>query len=133
MNDSRPIYLDYNATTPTDPAVLDAMLPWLTTGFGNPSSQHAYGRAAHDAVAQARAEVAGLIGAQPDEIVFTGGGTEATNHALKGAALAELERAGEKRTRLRIAPSSTRRPSWLPSRSTGSDSRSPPSRSTTTA
>ena len=87
MTDStKPIYLDYNATTPVDPAVLDAMLPWLSTEFGNPSSQHAYGRTAHDAVAKARAEVADLIGAHPDEIVFTGGGTEATNHALKGAA-----------------------------------------------
>jgi cysteine desulfurase len=100
MTTSRPIYLDYNATTPIDPAVLEAMLPWLKTGFGNPSSQHAYGRAAHDAVAQARAEVAGLIGARPEEIVFTGGGTEATNHALKGAAYVELESAGEKRTQI---------------------------------
>jgi cysteine desulfurase len=95
-----PIYLDYNATTPVHPAVLDAMLPWLQGGFGNPSSQHVYGRAAHDAVAQARSEVAQLIGARDDEIVFTSGGTEATNHALKGAALAELERGGDKRLQI---------------------------------
>ena len=61
MPDSRPIYLDYNATTPVDPAVLDAMLPWLASEFGNPSSQHAYGKAAHEAVARARAEVAGQL------------------------------------------------------------------------
>src|SRR5262245_38226299 len=92
----KPIYLDYNATTPIDPAVLDAMLSWLGSGYGNPSSQHAYGKAAHTAVDKARAEVAGLIGAHADEIVFTGGGTEATNHALKGAAHLALRRAGDK-------------------------------------
>jgi cysteine desulfurase len=79
-----PIYLDYNATTPIDPAVLDAMLPLLREQFGNPSSVHAYGRAAHDAVANARGQVAALIGAKPEEIIFTGGGSEATNHAIKG-------------------------------------------------
>src|SRR3979411_1332131 len=79
-----PIYLDYNATTPIDPAVIDAMLPCLQTHFGNPSSTHAYGKKTHDAIVQARSQVAALIGAQPDEIVFTGGGTEASNHAIKG-------------------------------------------------
>jgi cysteine desulfurase len=93
MNPPAPIYLDYNATTPVDPAVLEAMLPWLRAGCGNPSSQHAYGRAARDAVSQARAQVALLIGAADSEIVFCGGGTEATNHALKGPAFSELERA----------------------------------------
>jgi cysteine desulfurase len=78
------IYLDYNATTPLDPAVVDAMLPYFTTKFGNPSSTHAYGKAAHDAVEQARREVAELLGAHPDEIVFTGGGSEASNQAIKG-------------------------------------------------
>lgn len=81
----QPIYLDYNATTPIDPAVLHAMLPYLQTHFGNPSSSHAYGKIAHDAVETARAQVADLIGAAPDEIVFTSGGTEASNHAIKGA------------------------------------------------
>ncbi len=80
-----PIYLDYNATTPLDPAVLDAMTPYLQTHFGNPSSAHVYGKTAHDAVERARAQVAALIGAQPDEIIFTSGGTEASNHAIKGA------------------------------------------------
>jgi cysteine desulfurase len=85
-----PIYLDYNATTPVAPEVLAALLPYLQTHFGNPSSQHAYGAPAHAAVEQARAEVARLVGAAPAEIEFTSGGTEATNHALKGLAFAAL-------------------------------------------
>ncbi|MBY0523458.1 MAG: cysteine desulfurase [Gemmataceae bacterium] len=80
-----PIYLDYNATTPIDPAVLDAMLPYLREHFGNPSSSHAYGQTGHEAVDRARQQVAALLNAQPDEIVFTGGGSEASNHALKGS------------------------------------------------
>ena len=63
------------------------MLPYLREQFGNPSSQHAYGRPAREAIAAARGEVAALIGAQPDEILFTSGGTEATNDALTGLAL----------------------------------------------
>jgi cysteine desulfurase len=81
-----PIYLDYNATTPIDPAVLKAMLPYLQDEFGNPSSAHALGVRARDAVETARAEVAALIGAASDEIVFTSGGTEASNMAIRGAA-----------------------------------------------
>jgi cysteine desulfurase len=80
-----PIYLDYNATTPVDPAVLAVMLPYLRGEFGNPSSAHGLGGRAHDAVEAARAEVAALIGAAPDEIVFTSGGTEASNIAIRGA------------------------------------------------
>ena len=80
-----PIYLDYNATTPVDAAVLDAMLPYLRGEFGNPSSAHGLGSRAHDAVEAARAEVATLIGATPDEIVFASGGTEASNIAIRGA------------------------------------------------
>lgn len=87
-----PIYLDYNATTPVDPAVLEAMLPYLRDRFGNPSSQHAYGQAVRGALAQARTDVADLIGARSDEILFTSGGTESTNAALKGAAIAALDR-----------------------------------------
>jgi len=79
------IYLDYNATTPVDPAVLDVMLPYLRSEFGNPSSAHGLGGRAHEAVEAARAEVAALIGAAPDEIVFTSGGTEASNIAIRGA------------------------------------------------
>jgi cysteine desulfurase len=85
-----PIYLDYNATTPLDPAVIEAMLPYLREHFGNPSSSHAYGKAAHDAVARARQQVADLLGARPEEVVFTGGGSEANNQALKGTVFARL-------------------------------------------
>ena len=66
-----PIYLDYNATTPIDPEVRAAMLPYLEEHFGNPSSTHAYGTLAHEAIELARRQLAGLIGAESDEIVFT--------------------------------------------------------------
>ena len=89
-----PIYLDYNATTPVDPAVLDAMLPFLREHFGNPSSSHAYGKVAHDAVEAAREQVAALIGAESDEILFTGGGSEASNLAIKGVCFANGVRPG---------------------------------------
>ena len=82
----RPVYLDYQATTPTDPRVLAAMLPWFTEKFGNPHSTHGFGREAHDAVERARSQVAALIGADPREIVFTSGATESNNLAIKGAA-----------------------------------------------
>ncbi|MGI3776043.1 MAG: cysteine desulfurase family protein [Janthinobacterium lividum] len=83
----RRIYLDHQATTPCDPAVLAAMLPMFAEEYGNPhSDEHAMGRAAHDAVEAARAEVAALIGADPREVVFTSGATEANNIAIKGAA-----------------------------------------------
>ena len=88
----RPIYLDYNATTPVDPAVFAAMRPYLTDDFGNPSSNHAYGHRAHEAMDRARAQVASILGAAPDEIVFTGSGSEANNLAIKGVALATLGR-----------------------------------------
>jgi cysteine desulfurase len=81
-----PIYLDHNATTPVDPRVLDAMLPFLREEFGNPSSAYALGRRARDAIETARVQVASLIGAHTDEITFTGGGTEASNIAIRGAA-----------------------------------------------
>lgn len=83
-----PIYLDYNATTPVDPRVADAIDSALRELWGNPSSSHAYGRAAHDAVETARGQVAALLGATPGEIVFTGGGSEASNAAIKGVCLA---------------------------------------------
>lgn len=78
------IYLDHNATAPLDPRTLAAMQPWLAGVHGNPSSVHRYGRAAHAALEQARAQVAALAGAKPSQVVFTGGGTEADNLALKG-------------------------------------------------
>jgi cysteine desulfurase len=82
-----PVYLDYQATTPCDPRVLEEMLPWFTEKFGNPGSvTHDYGRAAADAVERARAQLAALIGAEPREIVFTSGATESNNLAIKGAA-----------------------------------------------
>ena len=83
-----PIYLDYNATTPVDPRVADAIEPYLHQHFGNPSSTHVYGRNAHQAVERAREQVARLIGAQASEIVFTGCATEANNLAIRGVARA---------------------------------------------
>ncbi|HSD27684.1 MAG TPA: aminotransferase class V-fold PLP-dependent enzyme [Vicinamibacteria bacterium] len=79
-------YLDHNATTPVDPRVLDAMLPFLRADYGNPSSLHWFGQRARAAVEQARAQVATLVGADPAEIVFTASGTESDNMALRGAA-----------------------------------------------
>jgi cysteine desulfurase len=82
-----PIYLDYGATTPCDPRVVDAMIPWLREHFGNPASRsHAWGWEAEEAVEKARGEVASLVNADPREIVWTSGATESINLALKGAA-----------------------------------------------
>jgi cysteine desulfurase len=83
-----PVYLDYNATTPVDPLVTEAMLPFLGPAFGNPSSAYERGAEAADAVRTARARVARLVGADPDEIVFTGSGSEADNLAVRGVVLA---------------------------------------------
>jgi cysteine desulfurase len=91
--DPAPIYLDHNATTPTDPRVVQAMLPYFTEVFGNPSSvDHVHGNRAQAAVAEARAEVARALGARDNEIVFTGSCTEASNIAILGAARARPER-----------------------------------------
>lgn len=107
MTSDAPVYLDHNATTPVHPRVRDAMLPWLGERWGNPSSAHAYGRDAARAVAQAREQVAALVGGRAHEIVFTGGGTEADNLALRGVAVA----------RRRIAVSSVEHPAIeLPAR-----------------
>ncbi len=82
-----PIYMDYGATTPVDPRVVDAMIPWLREHFGNPASRsHAWGWEAEDAVEKARAQVADLVGADAKELVWTSGATESINLALKGAA-----------------------------------------------
>jgi cysteine desulfurase len=83
----RHIYLDYNATTPVAPSVQEAMAPFLTQHFGNPSSSHALGRACHEAVNDARAKLASLLVCDPDEVIFTSGGTESNNAALKGVLL----------------------------------------------
>lgn len=82
-----PIYLDHNATTPLLPEVIEAMLPYLHSHFGNPSSGHVYGQRARHAIERARAQVAELLGCEPTEIIFTGGGTEANNLAIRGALL----------------------------------------------
>ena len=88
----RRIYLDFNASTPLAPEVRDAMRPFLTYHYGNPSSVHWAGVPAKEAVGQARKKVAGLLGCQSDEVVFTSGGTESNNHAIKGAFFALRDR-----------------------------------------
>ena len=100
MRPNQPVYLDNQATTPCDPRVVAAMLPWFTERFGNPhSAEHALGQQAADAVEAARAEVATLIGAEPREVVLTSGATEANNIAIKGAARHAL-RMGDARRRV---------------------------------
>ncbi len=90
----RTIYLDYNATTPIAPSVQQAMLPFLSEHYGNPSSSHALGRAAHEALEDARSQLASLLKADREEIVFTSGGTESNNLALKGTLLRRAPAAG---------------------------------------
>jgi len=89
----RPVYLDYSATTPVDPRVVDKMVPWLYEQFGNPASRsHSFGWDAEAAVEQARVDVASLVNADPREIVWTSGATESNNLAIKGAATFYVER-----------------------------------------
>ncbi len=102
------IYLDHNATTPVAAEVAEAMWPFLTTYFGNPSSDHAFGRAAKAAVDTAREQVAALIGAHPEEIVFTSGGTESNNLAIRGGAATV---AGERR---HVVTSAVEHPATVP-------------------
>lgn len=87
-----PIYLDYNATTPVDPVVVEAMLPYLSTHFGNPSSMHSYAQVTHQALRDARDQVAQLLGCASEEIIFTGCGSESDTLALRGIALANQMR-----------------------------------------
>lgn len=87
-----PIYLDYNATTPVDPQVVEELLPCLNEGFGNPSSSHPYGQRAKQVVDHARQRLATLLGCSPAEIIFTSGGTESNNQALIGTAYANTPR-----------------------------------------
>ena len=82
----KPIYLDYNATTPHDPEVIAAMRPFLEQEFGNPSSSHWYGIKPKQAVEKAREQISSLLNCRPKEVVFTSGGTESNNHAIKGIA-----------------------------------------------
>ncbi|MCX7828381.1 MAG: cysteine desulfurase NifS [Thermanaerothrix sp.] len=86
MNPSRTVYLDHSATTPVDPKVAEAMMQYFTDQYGNPNSLHRWGKHTRSAMDAARQQVASLIGADPKEIVFTGGGSEADNLAIKGAA-----------------------------------------------
>src|SRR3989337_2036722 len=92
MKTMKPIYLDYNATTPIDPQVFEAMFPFLREHFGNPSSGHAYGKVAKEAVNRAREQTAKLVGSATDEILFTSGGSESNNHAIIGTALANMKK-----------------------------------------
>src|SRR5437660_7513263 len=86
MHTFRRVYLDHSATTPVDPRVVEAMLPYLTEKFGNASSVHFFGQEARAAVDRARREVASMVGARPNEVVFLSGGTEANNLAIRGVA-----------------------------------------------
>ncbi len=88
----KPIYLDYNATTPVDPQVVEAMLPFLSEHYGNPSSSHILGRTTRKAIEQARMHVAEVLHCQTNEIVFTSGGSESNNWAIKGAAFANRDK-----------------------------------------
>jgi cysteine desulfurase len=94
---SNSVYLDYAATTPVHPEVLEAMLPFFDREYGNPSSVHALGQRAEAAVEQARAEIAAILGCQPGEVIFTSGGSESDNLALRGAAFSARSRNGAHR------------------------------------
>src|SRR6266699_3343392 len=86
------VYLDNNATTPLAPGVLEAMMPYLTEWYGNPSSVHRFGQRSRQAIDEARAQVASLIGCAESELLFTGGGTESINTALRGLLIARAPR-----------------------------------------
>ena len=106
------IYMDNAATTATRPEVLEAMLPYFTEHYGNPSSIHSVGRDARRAVEKARAQVAAALGAQPREIYFTAGGSESDNWAIRGAAYRALAAKGK---HIITTPDrASRRPAHLP-------------------
>lgn len=108
-----PIYLDHNATTPIAPEVAAAMRPFLEQGWGNPSSSHPYGRVARQAIERARGQVAGLLGCDTDELVFTGGGTESNNMAIQGVAYALRHRGRHIVTSAVEHPAVTQVCAWL--------------------
>lgn len=108
-----PIYLDYNATTPVATEVAEAMVPYLYEYFGNPSSSYPYGVRTNQAVQAARAQVAALLGCQPAEVIFTSGGTESNNHALKGVALGAAGQRGHIITSAVEHPAITEVCRWL--------------------
>jgi len=103
----KPVYLDHNATTPVDPRVAEAMQPYLTSHFGNPSSAHTYATAPTHALRRSREQDAALIGATPDGVVFTGSGSEANNPAIRGSILAARAR------RAHVITQSTEHPAVL--------------------
>src|SRR5882757_7587952 len=107
------VYLDHNATTPVEPDVLQAMLPYLSGEFGNAASIHTFGQRARSAVETAREQVAELIGARPQEIVFTSGGTEADNHAIFGVVLAASADSGMASGRPGSNDLQEQYPNWL--------------------
>ena len=86
MRPRREVYLDYSASTPVDPRVLEVMMPYFSEVYGNPSSAHRYGRAAERAVEDSRETVATILNCRPAEIIFTSGGSESDNLAIRGAA-----------------------------------------------
>ena len=86
MTPQRTVYLDHSATTPTDPRVVEAMLPYFSEIYGNPSSAHAFGRKAETAVESARESIARILNCQPSELIFTSGGSESDNLAIRGVA-----------------------------------------------
>src|SRR5215510_8653337 len=94
MSSRRSVYLDYSASTPTDPRVVEAMMPYFTEVFGNASSAHSFGRKAEDAIENARHTVAKVLNCKPQEVVFTSGGSESDNLALRGAAWASRQKTG---------------------------------------
>jgi cysteine desulfurase len=110
---TNPIYLDYNATTPIAREVAEAMVPYLYERFGNPSSSHPYGIAAKRAVETARRQVAALLGCQPTEVIFTSGGTESNNYAIKGIALGDRKRGNHIITSAVEHPAVTEVNNWL--------------------
>ena len=113
---AKPVYLDYNATTPLDPEVIEAMRPYLEEHFGNPSSGHFYGAQPRRAVAEARARVAALLNCTAEEMIFTSGGSESNNYALKGAALAARARGNHIVTSSIEHPAVNRVCDWLAGR-----------------
>ena len=119
---TRVVYLDHAATTPVRPEVLDAMLPYLRDeAFGNPSSAHRFGRAARAGIEEAKGRVALAVDAEPNQVIFTSGGTEADNLAVIGAALASRDRGGRGagRTAQRGERRAGRRPASAPCRADG--------------
>lgn len=93
---TKKVYMDYGASTPVDKEVIEEMLPFFDKHYGNPSSIHSFGREASDAVEKSREQVASILGAEPDEIIFTSGGTESDNLAIKGIAFRNKEKRGKK-------------------------------------